>query len=65
MMRQRSLDATMAVRWCRSACRRRERRDPMKAEASLRVLDGFDTAWNAHDEDGVLDLFTADAVAKA
>ena len=36
----------------------------MKAEASLRVVDGFDAAWNAHDEEGVLDLFTDDAVAR-
>jgi SnoaL-like domain len=36
----------------------------VKAEASLRVVDGFDAAWNAHDEEGVLDLFTDDAVAR-
>lgn len=35
----------------------------MQAEASLRVVDGFDGAWSAHDEEGVLDLFTDDAVA--
>ena len=29
----------------------------------MRVVDGFDGAWSAHDEVGVLDLFTDDAVA--
>jgi ketosteroid isomerase-like protein len=36
----------------------------MRAEASLRVVVGFDAAWNAHDEEGVLELFTEDAVAR-
>jgi hypothetical protein len=27
-------------------------------------MDRFDAAWNAHDEEGVLDLFTEDAVAR-
>lgn len=35
----------------------------MQAEAPLRVVDDFDAAWNAHDEEGVLKLFTDDAVA--
>jgi ketosteroid isomerase-like protein len=31
----------------------------------LHLIDDFDAAWNAHDEEGVLKLFTEDAVAKA
>jgi hypothetical protein len=27
-------------------------------------MDDFDVAWNAHDEEGVLKLFTEDAVAR-
>jgi hypothetical protein len=37
----------------------------VEAEDLLRLLDGFDAAWNVHDEEGVLNLFTEDAVAKA
>lgn len=36
----------------------------MSAEDPLRLIDGFDAAWNAHDEEGVLDLFTEDAVVR-
>ena len=43
----------------------RERKEMLvEAEDSLRVVDIFDAAWNAHDEDGVLDLFADDAVAR-
>lgn len=36
----------------------------MSAEDPLRLMEDFDAAWNAHDEEGVLDLFTEDAVAR-
>lgn len=36
----------------------------MQEEDSLRVVDSFDAAWNAHDEEGVFDLFAEEAVAR-
>jgi hypothetical protein len=33
-------------------------------EDPVRLIKGFDAAWNSHDEDAVLDFFTDDAVAK-
>jgi hypothetical protein len=36
----------------------------VQEEDSLRLLDSFDAAWNAHYEDGVLDLIADDAVAR-
>jgi ketosteroid isomerase-like protein len=34
------------------------------AQDPLRLIDDFDAAWNAHDEEAVLNLFTEDAVAR-
>jgi len=34
------------------------------AEDPVRVIKDLDAAWNAHDEEGVLTLFTDDAVVK-
>ena len=43
----------------------RERKErPVQEEDPLRVVNDFDAAWNAHDEEGVLDLFADDAVAR-
>jgi hypothetical protein len=33
-------------------------------EDPVRLIRGFDAAWNSHDEGAVLDFFTDDAVAK-
>jgi ketosteroid isomerase-like protein len=34
------------------------------AQDPLRLIDDFDTAWNSHDEEGMLNLFAEDAVAR-
>ena len=36
----------------------------MAEEDPLHLIDAFDAAWNAHDEEGVINLFTEDAVAR-
>lgn len=42
----------------------RKERQRVAAEDPLRLIDGFDAVWNAHDEEGVLNHFTEDAVAR-
>jgi ketosteroid isomerase-like protein len=36
----------------------------MAAQDPLRLIDDFDAVWNVHDEEGVLNLFAEDAVAR-